>query len=543
MKSFLYFLLAGSLALGACGQDPLQEMTPDASTDNADGSASGVPEGTFLVDYSVDNGSATRAAGNPLQISSLDYYVYKDKETSGELLKHRRIAIDPEKQVWPMTRENMTWEQRQALQDTLQCGVDYRILFIANVDSTLFNYDGYSKTNPHPAVVKRDENYSTARILLPNVPFHDDNMYCLWEGELSASTDATTYPDQAVINRDDILLQRIVTRTDISRASDEEKTSLYEAIAKGFYEENCKGNVESAVNDCIGKFCTMIKRCAGYSMHTPYGGDENNLKVLHANENAVNVLTDLLQKDNIKDYIKAYIKESLVNSYVEIIDELYGQSQDWSTLASAQAKVIFDNAQRANSVDFDLNGYYDDTVVNDAPCVLLKDEDGENFKFRFYGFSGSGLNNFSSISVRNTSDVEFAFTSRKPFNSNQLQPNTHSNVVCDPVKCVWLVDGYPTISADLEEDENVELYDLTVILKNVEEWKNWMNTKAIDTNVDIVTVINYFFNTSCVLNHNDYFHNDKYSLSSFPFAITRPNLTEDNVSDWIELESAWEIQP
>ena len=61
MKSFLYFLLAGSLALGACGQDPLQEMTPDASTDNADGSASGVPEGTFLVDYSVDNGSATRA--------------------------------------------------------------------------------------------------------------------------------------------------------------------------------------------------------------------------------------------------------------------------------------------------------------------------------------------------------------------------------------------------------------------------------------------------------------------------------------------------
>ncbi len=542
MKSFLYFLLAGSLALGACGQDPLQEMTPDASTDNADGSASGVPEGTFLVDYSVDNGSATRATGDgKLQISSLDYYVYY--KAGGELLKHRRIAIDPTAQKWPMTRENMTWEQRQALQDTLQCGVDYRILFIANVDSTLFNYDGYSEANPHPAVVKGDENYSTARILLPNVPFHDNNMYCLWEGELAAFTEATTYPDQAVINRNDILLQRIVTRTDISRASDDKKTSLYNAIAKGFYEENCKGNVESAVDDCIGKFCTMIKRCAGYSAHTPYGGDENNLKVLHTNENAVNALTDLLQKDNIKDYIKAYIKESLVNSYVEIIDELYGQSQDWSTLASAQAKVIFDNAQRANSVDFDLNGYYDDTVVNDAPCVLLKDEDGENFKFRFYGFSGSGLNNFSSISVRNTSDVEFAFTSRKPFNSNQLQPNTHSNVVCDPVKCVWLVDGYPTISADLEEDENVELYDLTVILKNVEEWKNWMNTKAIDTNVDIVTVINYFFNTSCVLNHNDYFHNDKYSLSSFPFAITRPNLTEDNVSDWIELESAWEIQP
>lgn len=526
MKSFLYFLLAGSLALGACGQDPLQEMTPDASTDNADGSASGVPEGTFLVDYSVDNGSATRAAGNPLQISSLDYYVYK--ETSGELLKHRRIAIDPTKQKWPMTRENMTWEQRQALQDTLQCGVNYRILFIANVDPALFNYGDYSETNPHPAVVKEDENYSTARILLPNVPFHDNNMYCLWEGELAAYTDATTYPDQAVINRNDILLQRIVTRTDISRASDEKKTSLYNAIADGFYEENCKGNVESAVDTWIDEFKTKIENCAGYGLHV-----NDDIKKLVANAEAVKELTSILIAN--KDLISAYIKDKLIEeTYIPVVQSLYQTHVvDWSTLTKAW--VNYDANQRVNSIGFDLVGHNDSGVGNSAPCDL------EEGKIRFYGFEGSGLNAFSVIEVTSNNTVPFTFQGES-CNTNQAK-NTHCDVTCDPVRLVKCKAGVPTQSA-------IELYDLTEALKDVEAWNTWKTTydaKNTDVEGGIITIINYFF-TKCGIGHagdgitGNYgydFENENYSLSSFPFEITRPNLTEDNVSDWIELKSAW----
>ena len=517
MKSFLYFLLAGSLALGACGQDPLQEMTPDASTDNADGSASGVPEGTFLVDYSVDNGSATRATGDgKLQISSLDYYVYY--KAGGELLKHRRIAIDPEKQVWPMTRENMTWEQRQALQDTLQCGVDYRILFIANVDSTLFNYDGYSKTNPHPAVVKGDTLYHNARILLPNVPFHDDNMYCLWEGELAASN-ATEYPDQVVINRNDILLQRIVTRTDISRASDEEKTSLYEAIANGFYEENCKGNVESAVDDWIGNFKTKIENCAGYGYHV-----NDDIKKLEANEEAVKELTSILIAN--KDLISAYIKDKLIKeTYIPVVQSLYQTHVvDWSTLTKAQ--VNYDANQRVNSIGFNLVGYNDSKVDNFAPCDL------EEGKIRFYGFEGSGLNAFSAIEVTSNNTVSFTFQGES-CNTNQTK-NTHCDVTCDPVRLVNCKAGVLTQSV-------IELYDLTEALEDVEAWNTWKTTydaKNTDVEGGIITVINYFF-TKCGIGHADEFKDDTYSLSSFPFEITRPNLTEDNVSDWIELKSAW----
>ena len=520
MKSFLYFLLAGSLALGACGQDPLQEMTPDASTDNADGSASGVPEGTFLVDYSVDNGSATRATGDgKLQISSLDYYVYY--KAGGELLKHRRIAIDPEKQVWPMTRENMTWEQRQALQDTLQCGVDYRILFIANVDSTLFNYDGYSKTNPHPAVVKGDTLYHNARILLPNVPFHDDNMYCLWEGELAASN-ATEYPDQVVINRNDILLQRIVTRTDISRASDEKKTSLYDAIANGFYEENCRANVESAVDDWIGNFKTKIENCAGYGYHV-----NDDIKKLEANEEAVKELTSILIAN--KASISAYIKDKLIEeTYIPVVQSLYQTHVvDWSTLT--KARVNYDANKRANSIGFDLVGHNDSGVDNFAPCDLAEG------KIRFYGFEGSGLNAFSAIDVTSNNTVNtVSFTFQgESCNTNQTK-NTHCDVTCDPVRLVNCKAGVPTQSV-------IELYDLTEALKDVEAWNTWKTTydaKNTDVEGGIITVINYFF-TKCGIGHADEFKDDTYSLSSFPFEITRPNLTEDNVSDWIELKSAW----
>ena len=522
MKSFLYFLLAGSLALGACGQDPLQEMTPDASTDNADGSASGVPEGTFLVDYSVDNGSATRATGDgKLQISSLDYYVYY--KAGGELLKHRRIAIDPEKQVWPMTRESMTWEQRQALQDTLQCGVDYRILFIANVDSTLFNYDGYDKdTNPHPAVVKGDTLYHDARIFLPNVPFHDDNMYCLWEGELAASTEANTYLDQAVINRNDILLQRIVTRTDISRASDEKKTSLYDAIANGFYEENCRANVESAVDDWIGNFKTKIENCAGYGYHV-----NDDIKKLEANEEAVKELTSILIAN--KASISAYIKDKLIEeTYIPVVQSLYQTHVvDWSTLT--KARVNYDANKRANSIGFDLVGHNDSGVDNFAPCDLAEG------KIRFYGFEGSGLNAFSAIDVTSNNTVNtVSFTFQgESCNTNQTK-NTHCDVTCDPVRLVNCKAGVPTQSV-------IELYDLTEALKDVEAWNTWKTTydaKNTDVEGGIITVINYFF-TKCGIGHADEFKDDTYSLSSFPFEITRPNLTEDNVSDWIELKSAW----
>lgn len=524
MKNLVYFLLAGVFALGACSQDPLQRMmsdteyTPDAPT-------YGVSEGSFVVNYGVDNGSTTRATGDgKLQISSLDYYVYY--KSGGELVKHRSIRIDPETQVWPMKWENMTWEQRQALQDTLQCGVDYRILFIANIDSTLFNYGTYSDANPHPAVVKGDSLYGDARILLPNVPFREDNMYCLWEGELAAS-DTVAYRDQQIINRTDVRLQRIVTRTDVSRT--ETPTSLYDAIANGFYETNCRENVENAVDSWISDFCKCIDECANGILHV------NDTEKLRENKDAVAGLIDILENTNSRDILKAYIKDTLVKQYESLLKPLYETHvQDWDRLASAH--VNYESGQRANEIGFNLWGANNNEVMNIAPCRILIDDLQSGPILCFYGFEGSGLNSFRSISVQTEASFSYSFVSRIPFNTNQLK-NTHSNVICDPVKFVWCKNDTPMIPAD-SDDENIELYNLIEALENTEAWQSWKNT--FDRNSDdgnIVTIIDYFFD--CYL-HAGVFRNHDYSLSSFPFNINRPDLTTENVGQYIELESSWQ---
>lgn len=515
MKSFLYFLLAGSLALGACGQDPLQEMTPDASTDNADGSASGVPEGTFLVDYSVDNGSATRATGDDkLQISSLDYYVYY--KAGGELLKHRRIAIDPEKQVWPMTRENMTWEQRQALQDTLQCGVDYRILFIANVDSTLFNYDGYSEANPHPAVVKGDENYNTARILLPNVPFHDDNMYCLWEGELAASN-ATTYPDQDVINRDDILLQRIVTRTDISRASDEEKTSLYDAIANGFYKENCKGNVEESVAWWIDYFSERINECAASIGHIDLS--------IHDYETEIKQLTDVLSQN--KNLVIDTYRDQIIKRYVAAIEisAIYTTRMQQWTKDGRTVRAVYADGTRANAIGFNRTALHDvesiDSNVNEAACNMS--EDGT---VSIIGFArpetGAVKNEVVSLDFYDDDVLAFQIKGTDATFEIAQGINWLREVVCDPVnKINFLGSNY-----DAEDSVN-----LTEILKDIPAWTNLMS------NAGLVDAINGNFWEGCRLFHSKEFKG--HSFEDFPIHVSLPNITAENVDTSIELIPAW----
>lgn len=521
MKSFLYFLLAGSLALGACGQDPLQEMTPDASTDNADGSASGVPEGTFLVDYSVDNGSATRAAGDgKLQISSLDYYVYK--KTSGELLKHRRIAIDPEKQVWPMTRENMTWEQRQALQDTLQCGVDYRILFIANVDSTLFNYDGYDKdANPHPAVVKGDENYSTARILLPNVPFRDDNMYCLWEGELAAFTEATTYRDQAVINRNDILLQRIVTRTDISRASDDDKTSLYDAIANGFYEENCRANVEESVAWWINDFCERINSCAteGHPFYDiqDYPTQIKSLtEILKQNQNLV---IDTYRDQIIKRYVAA----------IEISAIYTTRMQQWAK-DRRTVRVVYADGTRANAIGFNRTALHDaegiDSNVNEAACNMS--EDGT---VSIIGFARPETetvkNEVVSLDFYDGDVLAFQIKGTDATFEIAQGINWLREVVCDSANKINF------LGSNYDAEDSV---DLTEILKDVQEW----NQIFID-NPKLKDVIDDDFFAGCNWGVNGHAGADfkGCSFENFPIHVSLPDITEENVDTSIELIPAW----
>lgn len=201
MRRYIIYLGMGLLALGlaSCEREVLLEEPTGGNT---------LAEGHFVVDYSGE--VTTRAikdnATKGERINSLTYLLYQwstDENGNGEgtLVKSREIpGLEGDKEEWPLTRENMSWEQREALKDTLNVGGEYRAVFIANIARGLWNDERY---------LKGSTTYSTAYLQLPDEPFADNNMFYL----ATAAIDGTTATREEPVNCP-IVLKRVVTRTD-----------------------------------------------------------------------------------------------------------------------------------------------------------------------------------------------------------------------------------------------------------------------------------------------------------------------------------------
>ena len=197
------------LAVCACGKEDLN-TTVDGGNG---GAATTLPEGTFVVDYSVSDGETSRAFEGNLQanerISSLLYLLY---DLEGRLVKEREIPGIGKDTKWPLERENMSWEQREALKDTLNEGSTYTAVFLANVKKELF---GEEQTTE---LLQNKDNLTDAILYLPQTPFKDSNMYYLWKDVLkytkpeNASDDSRDNPLSK-----NIILRRLVSRIDIER--------------------------------------------------------------------------------------------------------------------------------------------------------------------------------------------------------------------------------------------------------------------------------------------------------------------------------------
>lgn len=509
MKTYLYPLLAGLLSLAACTNDTLQEIV-SLDPEEEDNKVN-LTEGTFIVDYSVDGDVATRAADDgKLKIRSLDYYVYY--EEGGELVKHRRIMIDPDKQEWPMTRDNMTWEQRQFLQDTLQYDVAYRTLFIANVAPSLFNYDTYSESNPHPAVVIGDTLYQNARILLPNVPFHEDNYYCLWEGHLNNPGNNEAGHEE-LIKRKDVLLQRIVTRTDVRKTDN--PTTLYKAIEDGFYKENCEEAVKEAVNKWINDFCNRINKCADY----------HRTQNIYNYKDDINTLTTELQTN--KDKVVAAYKVQLINEYVNIIksSSIYTtRMQNWYANGRT-VKAIYRSSTRANALSFQREpSHYapnDSEYNNEAFCTI--DENGIVTLIGYHGQNGE-LNIVTSFEFS-----DFTITGTNATFTISQGINNWYETTCNPCAKVLFH------SSTSIQEKTVNLLD---IMTGISTWDKLKTDNSFKEGAD------YFW--TCYLNHfsgnlygDDDCNFEGYAFDRFPIKVTLPNLTADNVNTSIELIPSW----
>ena len=231
------------LAASACVDEQYTSVPVDGATDSA------LAKGTFVVNYAVSDGEDSRAViGDKLaankRIRSLLYLLY---DSENKLVKERVIPNINEETTWPLLRATMTWEQREALKDTLDANSSYTAVFIANADKALF---GDKQTDE---VLAGKENLSTLVLKLPQTPFADNNMYYFWSGAISYEK-----PDDAISedSRDNPVSENIVLRRLVSRIDMERKEITDEVIKEGFgerFDDLLKKELTQNLEDLITK--------------------------------------------------------------------------------------------------------------------------------------------------------------------------------------------------------------------------------------------------------------------------------------------------
>lgn len=254
-----------------------------------------LPEGKFVVDYAANPETATRAINDGVsrgkRINSLTYLLYRqvaegENEVQHILEKRREIpGLAGEEEKWPLTRENMSWEQREALKDTLQQGITYRVVFVANADPSL-----WKNTDPLLDI----DTYETARLKLTDQPFNDTNLFYLFQQEINS--------DDQMANRDQpyscpVSLNRIVTRTDfffeeLPEWSDDDNTKVKDYITP-FVNTIISSQYDGLTTEVVDSTSAFLDKLGSYFQKkkdeqatVEPGQDENGTSGLLVEENS-----------------------------------------------------------------------------------------------------------------------------------------------------------------------------------------------------------------------------------------------------------------
>ena len=476
----------------ACNDDE-QPWNPEIS-DSEDLLIAG--KGQFFVSYGTMDDAFTRAlSDNKLapneRISSLHYFVY-DKGT-GNLIKKRQIRGIGPNTHWPIgNRDSMSWELRQDLQDTLMSGPTYRILFIANIDSTLFG-------EKHPSVFRDIEKYESAKILLPQVPFRDNNMYYLWEDSLKADANTT-------IKRNDVLLRRLVTRTDVKRIKipDLDKY-LGDLIAKDLYVEE---TINTAFNKHLDNFCTDL--------------DTKMTGIAKVYQDHAKKMATYLRRIEVRKQLYNSFKSKVTEKYITAIKagSFKDRTKDWSLVKSVKLNYL--SKSRYNALSFDREGLYlDDWNVQSEEELPI-----ENGRFSIVSFWGHSQG-FNELQLMDFSDGKTSMFQLNATSFPKIKDmNRWYNVTCNPIAKVKVEEETAMYNEDIDIEE---------ILKNDQEWLTLLKYK------EGLYPFYYYVKKEIFIKENKIkIYGDNFTNFTFT-NIALPNLQAADIETQVTLVPSWNI--
>ena len=420
MKQIYNIMVGMALMLGAtsCEEEIL---------DNGQAAGIALADGQFIVDYSGE--VTTRAikdnATKGERINSLTYLLYIQQADGYVLEKRREIpGLDGDSESWPLTRDNMTWEQREALKDTLMVGSNYRAVFVANAAPSLWgevNDNDMTKSPLKEADEIDVDTYSSAYLQLPaNLAFNDRNMFYLAEAEIDGAGKDRNTPYNCPI-----MLKRVVTRTDwwFERLpeftvdsenpdgwKDGEEVKAYSDRLMYLVVEDCWTYISQSIESETTKFLDAL-----IAYFTEQGKNtEPDATTLE--EPYQTYVTQLTAKKTLPD---DYVNVQLSNNMEVFYNTLRSSLLDNNALLTAwqrswrdglYARLVYSENSYANRIYLNRDVTHEDATINTSPVMLIDSnkEDGE-YKyegFHFVGLANPNLNSIAKVEFLETADAD-----------------------------------------------------------------------------------------------------------------------------------------
>ena len=405
-KQYMLFMpVAFCLALLACTDENLTEngMT------NPDEQPTG-ETGKVVVDYTLDaDEPASRADGSETDspetspIRSLTYLLYEKQGTDTEdnvvytLVKRREIRDITEETQWPLTRENMTWNQREDLKDTLDRSSEYKVVFVANAAASL--HDGEEVLINASLDVETPEgeepqepllSFTDAYLKMPQKAFTDDNLFYVTAANFQYSEGAD-YVNQS------LNLERVVARTELSCIANVPCSEAVKARLETYFYPQIKGdevspaegtimkqicnNYTTSVTSLLADGQNLCGEYADYIIPAPEGEESVTCK------NKLEGLLKSLQNrpQEFEPAVQVEVLEQLTENLMSTENDNSSFSKQYAWKDASEVKITFSSCTDKVGLD----GTYRQAEETDPITWTVPVENGR-INLTTFGTSGTG---------------------------------------------------------------------------------------------------------------------------------------------------------
>lgn len=483
-KQYMLFMpVAFCLTLLACTDE---NLTGNGMT-NPDEQPTG-ETGKVVVDYTLDaDEPASRADGSETDspetsssspIRSLTYLLYEKNGTDEAdnvytLVKRREIRDITEETQWPLTRENMTWNQREDLKDTLDRASVYKVVFVANAaaslhkgEQVLFNASLDVETPEGEESQEPLLNFTDAYLQMPQEAFTDDNLFYVTTADFNSSEGAD-YVNQS------LNLKRVVARTELSCIANVPGSEAVKARLETYFYPQIKGS-ESDVSSADETIMAQINSALEPLLleESEYGDYEQYIIQSGSDITCGVKFRELVKEANVP------IEEKLHDAIFYKLIELYNTvSSQYSWEDASEVKITFSSCTDKVGLD----GTYRKAEGTDPITWTVPVENGR-INLTTFGTGGIGdasvkqkitsLAFYSQSTEGAAGELLFAVTCQDAHPLVlDLAANQRISLELDPAVQILPKEGWYPTDENLDATKYVEV-SATVNLEEILDLKN-----------------------------------------------------------------------